>query len=155
MSETTAQSTSVCSQGVLGGVLATTALGGLVGILWSAASWPRPVTLDGAAAFAWMVFAGLVVGGGVGGVLSLVLAWQGAATEANPESPPAAPLWGVATSLVCGLLLGPLAGFVLGLAVSQMAGGAQLGLVCGPLLAILGWQSGYWTPRCLDRWRGA
>lgn len=148
MSEHHEEDAAVSGRAVMGGLVGAAVVGAMAGVIVSAASWSRPVSIESnVAVFAYMVVAGLVVGGGTGLAMGLILSWHGAKTGADPTSPAAAPLWGGFTALVLGLVLGPFFGFALGIFFSHFADGALLGLACGPLLAILAWQAGFWLAR--------
>ena len=152
MSEHGGRDEAVSGRAILAGIAGAALVGGLAGVLASAAGWPRPNwTENSTLLFVYMVLAGLVVGGGTGLIVGLVLAWHGAVVSADNSNPSAAPLWGAFTGLLLGLAFGPLFGFVLGIFFNQMVGGVLLGLVCGPLLGLLAWQAGYWLPRTVLR----
>ncbi len=114
------------AMGVLGGTVAATAVGAILGIA-------LPLGIDGAG--------GLVIGLLTGLVVGAIHAWHGGVVGLLPDRADGVRVWGVLAGLTLGGSLGPVFGAAFGLIYSNLAMGGLLGLVIGPIAGILAWEA--------------
>lgn len=127
-------------------------LGGAAALIVAIGSWPAPPGSSGAGGYFALAVSGACVGAAAGFAVGGLLAFHGSMLGGSLEVRSAnAPQWGLISGLVAGISVGPLIAGAVGLAVNHflegsayLARSAEFGLIAGPLLGILGWQTAFW-----------
>lgn len=129
----------------LGGAGAATVAGATIGAIVALVSWSQPVTIESDFfGFLWKLIGGLLVGGVPGLLIGGTAGWHGGIFGSTTDRAGSAPLWGIVTGGVLGISIAPVLGGVVGLCFGHLVGGAVLGLILGPLVAIAAWEIGFW-----------
>ncbi len=131
---------------VVGGGVAVALFGAAVGLFVALASWQPPELAESSAyAYGSLAFSGLAIGGWIGLVVGMILAWHGGIIGSILDRGDAAPLWGVFTGIIGGFTGGPVLGAVLGLGLGHFVAGGLLGTFFGPVAGVVAWEFGYWS----------
>lgn len=114
------------AMGVLGGTVAATALGAVIGIA-------TPLGIEGSGGLMIGLLTGLVVGA--------IHAWHGGIIGLLPDRAAGVQIWGIFAGLTLGASLGPVFGAVFGLIWQEFAMGGVLGLIIGPIVGVIAWEA--------------
>ncbi len=119
--------------------------GATIGAIVAISSWSQPVTMQSDFfGFLWKLVGGLLVGGVPALFVGGAMGWHGGIFGSTTDRAGSSPLWGIVTGAVLGASIAPVLGGVVGLFFGHLLGGAVLGLILGPLVAVLAWEAGFW-----------
>ena len=121
---------------ILFATVATTFVGAAVGAVVALLTWEAPASSR--------LLAGLASGAAASLVVAFSMAWHGASIAQSPGRSQNAAIWGLVPAALIGASIGPPLAGVTGMAFDQLPAAMILGLLLGPLVAVISWELAFW-----------